>query len=306
MSRSKSKIVVTLLSALTFSSGASAKDFGVKNFNSSGQSLGAVGGAATQVKIKKGMPLAAKAIVGTLGTLGSLELIHSMIGGFTDSKLGSYSLGRLIRNHVNKNKQPGVPNEQDDENSKKNFMPGVNPGNYEDEKEKVSSNGTEEYKNKVVVPNKAVSNTVSPVSSNFQQNKLQSIDRMNQMVDQMPLNIKYWGDLVVKYLENVVVNNVNGWNYEFLSYISTGQGVITNCNYFQDHNCWCFGIEVTYRKNNEDKKGYVYLSPGLQMLDGEYGVKSHACTNFQNGLVQQWPDTENRGPVEGGGGFIGY
>ena len=46
MSRSKSKIVVTLLSALTFSSGASAKDFGVKNFNSSGQSLGAVGGSS--------------------------------------------------------------------------------------------------------------------------------------------------------------------------------------------------------------------------------------------------------------------
>ena len=52
MSRSKSKIVVTLLSALTFSSGASAKDFGVKNFNSSGQSLGAVGGGQL-LKLKK-------------------------------------------------------------------------------------------------------------------------------------------------------------------------------------------------------------------------------------------------------------
>lgn len=52
------------------------------------------------------MPLSAKVIVGTLGTLGSLELIHSMIGGFTDSKAGSYSFGRLIKNCVKKNEQP--------------------------------------------------------------------------------------------------------------------------------------------------------------------------------------------------------
>ena len=49
------------------------------------------------------MPLAAKVIAGTLGTLGGLEFIHSMIGGFTDSKAGSYSFGRLIKNCVKKN-----------------------------------------------------------------------------------------------------------------------------------------------------------------------------------------------------------
>lgn len=42
MSGSKSKIAVTLLSALTFSAGASAKDFGVKNFNEPKKTLGAV------------------------------------------------------------------------------------------------------------------------------------------------------------------------------------------------------------------------------------------------------------------------
>ena len=103
MSRSKSKIAVTLLSALACSAGASAKDFGVKNFDNSKQT-GTVGRAASQAK--KGMPLVAKVVAGTLGTLAGLEFIHSMIGGFTDSKLGSYSFGRLIKNRVKKNEQP--------------------------------------------------------------------------------------------------------------------------------------------------------------------------------------------------------
>ncbi|MBR0183863.1 MAG: hypothetical protein IJQ10_01680 [Clostridia bacterium] len=121
MSGSKSKIAVTLLSALACSAGASAKDFGVENFNKPKQTLGAVGGAAPQVK--KGMPLSAKVIVGTLGTLGSLELIHSMIGGFTDSEAGSYSFGRLIKNRVKKNKQPDLgaqDNEKNIENDQNN------------------------------------------------------------------------------------------------------------------------------------------------------------------------------------------
>ncbi len=125
MSGSKSKIAVILLSALTFSADASAKDFGVKNFDNSKQTLGAVGGAAPQVK--KGMPLSAKVIVGTLGTLGSLELIHSMIGGFTDSKLGSYSIGRAIRNRVKKNEQPDLGTKDDGKSNER-----INEKNIDD------------------------------------------------------------------------------------------------------------------------------------------------------------------------------
>ena len=120
MSRSKSKIAITLLSTLAFSAGASAKDFGVKNFDNSKQT-GTVGRAASQAK--KGMPLAAKAVAGTLGTLAGLEFIHSMIGGFTDSEAGSYSFGRLIRNRVKKTKQPDLgaqDNEKNIENDQNN------------------------------------------------------------------------------------------------------------------------------------------------------------------------------------------
>ena len=113
MSGSKSKIAITLLSTLACSAGASAKDFGVKNFDNSKQT-GTVGRAASQAK--KGMPLAAKVVAGTLGTLAGLEFIHSMIGGFTDSKLGSYSFGRLIRNRVKKTKQPGLGAQDNEKN----------------------------------------------------------------------------------------------------------------------------------------------------------------------------------------------
>ena len=115
MSGSKSKIAVILLSALTFSADASAKDFGVKNFDNSKQT-GTVGRVASQAK--KGMPLAAKVVAGTLGTLAGLEFIHSMIGGFTDSKLGSYSFGRLIKNRVKKNKQPDLGAQDNEKNIK--------------------------------------------------------------------------------------------------------------------------------------------------------------------------------------------
>lgn len=35
-----------------------------------------------------------------------MEAIHSFIGGFTDSKAGSYSIGRAVRNRLKKNEQP--------------------------------------------------------------------------------------------------------------------------------------------------------------------------------------------------------
>ncbi len=112
MSGSKSKIAVTLLGALAFGANAQAMNLGVKD-DKPRQTLGAVREAAPQVK--KGMPLAAKVVFSVLGTLGIVEFGHSMVGGLTNSKFGRYSLGRLIKNHVNKNKQPDL-GEQDNEN----------------------------------------------------------------------------------------------------------------------------------------------------------------------------------------------
>ena len=58
----------------------------------------------------------------TVAGLAALETIHSLIGRFTDSKLGSYSIGRAIRNRGKKNNQyaPGGPkkvnsNDENDE-----------------------------------------------------------------------------------------------------------------------------------------------------------------------------------------------
>ena len=53
----------------------------------------------------------------TVAGLAALETIHSLIGGFTDSKVGSYSIGRAIRNRVKKNEQL-EPAKQEDDNAK--------------------------------------------------------------------------------------------------------------------------------------------------------------------------------------------
>ena len=66
------------------------------------QTLGAVVGARNQPK-KINWNKIAKIGGFTVAGLAALEAIHSLIGGFTDSKFGSYSFGRLIRNHVKKN-----------------------------------------------------------------------------------------------------------------------------------------------------------------------------------------------------------
>ena len=46
------------------------------------------------------MPLAAKVIAGTLGTLGILELGRNIVGLTTSLKLGKYSAGRVIQNSL--------------------------------------------------------------------------------------------------------------------------------------------------------------------------------------------------------------
>ena len=73
MSGSKSKIAITLLSTLACSAGASAKDFGVKNFDNSKQT-GTVGRAASQAK--KGMPACSKSCGWYVGNI-SWSGIHS-------------------------------------------------------------------------------------------------------------------------------------------------------------------------------------------------------------------------------------
>ena len=69
------------------------------------QTIGTVGGARNQPK-KINLGKIAKIGGFTVAGLAALEAIHSLIGGFTDSKLGSYSIGRAIKNYVNKNEQP--------------------------------------------------------------------------------------------------------------------------------------------------------------------------------------------------------
>ena len=69
------------------------------------QTIGTVGGARNQPK-KINLGKIAKIGGFTVAGLAALETIHSLIGGLTDSKLGSYSIGRAIRNRVKKNEQP--------------------------------------------------------------------------------------------------------------------------------------------------------------------------------------------------------
>ena len=106
MSRSKSKIAVTLLGALAFGANAQAMNSGVKDVKSE-QTIGAVGGARNQHK-KINWQKIAKIGGFSVAGLAALETIHSIIGGVTDSKLGSFSIGRAIRNRIKEN---GVLNE---------------------------------------------------------------------------------------------------------------------------------------------------------------------------------------------------
>ncbi len=103
MSRSKSKIAVTLLGALAFGANAQAMNSGVKDVKSE-QTIGAVGGARNQHK-KTNWQKIAKIGGFSVAGLAALETIRSIIGGVTDSKLGSFSIGRAIRNRIKKNEQ---------------------------------------------------------------------------------------------------------------------------------------------------------------------------------------------------------
>ena len=111
MSRSNNrKIAVTLLGALAFgASDASAMNTS-KNRTQNPQTVGTVGGVRNQTK-KINWKKIAKIGGFSVAGLVALEAVHSAIGGFTDSKFGNYSIGRAIKNYVNKNNQPGPEDE---------------------------------------------------------------------------------------------------------------------------------------------------------------------------------------------------
>jgi len=106
----RNKCVAFMVFASVLGNKTSAMDSN-KNQVKSPQTLGAVGGARNQTK------KIAEIVGFSVAGLATLEVIHSILGGFTDLGIGKGSIGRLIKNHV-KNNQPG-PGEQDDENSKK-------------------------------------------------------------------------------------------------------------------------------------------------------------------------------------------
>ena len=80
-------------------------------------------------------------------TLGAVrEAAPQVKGGFTNSKFGRYSLGRLIKNHVNKNKQPDLgaqdnknPNKQNNEGKADKNKDKSKKENIDDEEEIVLS-----------------------------------------------------------------------------------------------------------------------------------------------------------------------
>ena len=55
-----------------------------------------------------------------MGTLTGLEFIREIIGGFTNYELGSYTMGRVIRNLVKKNEQPYSGEHSDEKLNERN------------------------------------------------------------------------------------------------------------------------------------------------------------------------------------------
>ena len=83
------------------------------------QTIGTVGGARNQPK-KINWGKIAKIGGLTVAGLAALETIHSLIGRFTDFKIGSYSIGRAIKNRAKKNNKsnPNELNKDDEKNIK--------------------------------------------------------------------------------------------------------------------------------------------------------------------------------------------
>ena len=124
MSRSKSKIAVALLGALAFGASAQAIGSGVKDVKS-GQSLGAVGGVPSEnniARIKKGLSILSKVLIGAGITVGAVVATNETVAGVmwaknkeSDTLLkGKYSFINLIRSKIKKD--VGVPGGAGDSN----------------------------------------------------------------------------------------------------------------------------------------------------------------------------------------------
>ena len=69
------------------------------------QTLGSVRGATFEYQSKK-INLE-KVALAAVGSIVVLEAVRNIIGGFTKHKIGSYTLGRLMSNSINKDKENG-------------------------------------------------------------------------------------------------------------------------------------------------------------------------------------------------------
>ena len=98
------KKAIALFLACTSVLGGKIQAMNTKGSNP--QTLGTVRGAAVKNQPKK---IDWKKILkiggSTVAVLVALKTIRSIIGGFTDSKVGIGAIGRVIRNRVKKNEQ---------------------------------------------------------------------------------------------------------------------------------------------------------------------------------------------------------
>ena len=130
----------------------------------------------------------------TVAGLAALETIHSLIGRFTDSKLGSYSIGRAIRNRGKKNNQyaPGGPKKvnSNDENDelKDDKMLNDNFKKSKDQLEHDAEANIKHIKKKIA---KKASDEFDDVNNGLDSKKIsQIIDRLKkQMLDYQNINI---------------------------------------------------------------------------------------------------------------------
>lgn len=134
------------------------------------QTVGAVGGAAVRNQPKKINRAKIVKIFGfSAAGLAALETIHSLIGGFTDSELGSLSIGRAIRNNVKKNEQPD-PKEQKKSNQKIN------------DKIKIKNKKTDKDNDKIEIKNKKTDKNFDIINEKLKSVKVDENDAKHKDV----------------------------------------------------------------------------------------------------------------------------
>ena len=217
MSRSKSKIAVTLLGALAFGANAQAMNSGVKDVKSE-QTIGAVGGARNQHK-KINWQKIAKIGGFSVAGLAALETIHSIIGGVTDSKLGSFSIGRAIRNRIKKNEQlsnqdnnPEMTNNERSDNQGEN-----NPKVIENNPEVIENNPMVSNKNENIDNNRVLDEILK---------KFQAVGELSEY--KKNILIQCYGN-IFKPEKLQVVDSDKANN--FLNFMKTGEGNIQSKNH---------------------------------------------------------------------------